>query len=111
MENKNYGVIRTTEEVIPITEISRIEFKDKRFVTIAETEKDTYAIMIENLKSSGRCVEQHLHLTKESMIAVMAAIIMHLEVKGVNVEELIYQCDSSEDRFNFESTIINNEEE
>ena len=36
---KSYGIIKVGEEEISITEVSRIEFKDKRFVSIAETEK------------------------------------------------------------------------
>ena len=44
---KTYGIIKVGDEEISITQASRIEFMDKRFVTIAETEKDSYVIIVE----------------------------------------------------------------
>ena len=106
---KNYGEITVGNEKISITEISRIEFKDKRFVTIAETEKESYVVMVENLESSGRNTKQHLHLTRVSFISLFSAIMMHLEMKGENVENLINECVSDENVFRFESTFNNTE--
>ena len=106
---KSYGIIKVGEEEISITEVSRIEFKDKRFVSIAETEKDSYVVMVENLASSGRNPKQHLHLTRESFISLFSAIMMHLEMKGENVENLIDECVSDENVFRFESTFNNTE--
>ena len=101
---KTYGIIKVGDEEISITQASRIEFKDKRFVTIAETEKDSYVIMVENLASSGRNPKQHLHLTRESFVSVFSAIMMHMEMKGVDIERLVNECISDENGFRFEST-------
>lgn len=101
---KTYGIIKVGDEEISITQASRIEFKDKRFVTIAETEKDSYVIMVENLASSGRNPKQHLHLTRESFVSVFSAIMMHMEMKGEDIERLINECISDENGFRFEST-------
>ena len=101
---KNYGEIIVGDEKISITEISRIEFKDKRFVTIAETEKDSYVIIVENLASSGRNPKQHMHLTRKSFISVFSAIMMHIDMKGEDIERLINECISDENVFRFEST-------
>ena len=106
---KSYGTIKVGNEEISITEVSRIEFKDKRFVTIAETEKDSYVVMVENLASSGRNPKQHLHLTRESFISLFSAIMMHLEMKGETVENLIDECVSDKNVFRFESTFNNTE--
>ena len=106
---KNYGEIVVGDERISITEVSRIEFKDKRFITIAETEKESYVVMIENLASSGRNPKQHLHLTRESFIHLFSAIIMHLEMKGESIEDLINECVSDENVFRFETSLNNTE--
>lgn len=106
---KSYGIIKVGDEEISITEVSRIEFQDKRFVSIAETEKETYVVMVENLGSSGRNPKQHLHLTKVSFISLFSAIMMHLKMKGENVENLIEECVSDENVFRFESTFNNTE--
>lgn len=101
---KNYGIIKVGDEEISITQVSRMEFKDKRFVTIAETEKDSYVVMVENLASSGRNPEQHLHLTRDSFVSLFSAIMMHMEMKGEDIERLINECISDENVFRFEST-------
>ena len=101
---KNYGTIKVGDEEISITQVSRVEFKDKRFVTIAETEKDSYVVMVENLASSGRNPKQHLHLTRESFISLFSAIMMHIEMKGEDIDKLINECISDENVFRFEST-------
>lgn len=106
---KSYGIIKVGDEEISITDVSRIEFKDKRFVSIAETEKESYVVMVENLASSGRNTKQHLHLTRVSFISLFSAIMMHLEMKGENVENLIDECVSDENVFRFESTFNNTE--
>ena len=106
---KSYGIIRVGDEKISITEVLRIEFKDKRFVSISETEKDSYVVMIENLASSGRNSEQHLHLTRESFISLFSAIMMYLQMKGESIEDLINECVSDEKVFRFESSLKNTE--
>ena len=106
---KSYGIRKVGEEEISITEDSRIEFKDKRFVSIAETEKGSYVVMVENLASSGRNPKQHLHLTRESFISLFSAIMMHMEMKGENIEDLINECVSDEKVFRFESSLKNTE--
>ena len=106
---KNYGEIVVDGERISITEVSRIEFNDKRFITIAETEKGSYVVMVKNLASSGRNPKQHIHLTRESFISLFSAIMMHLEMKGENVENLINECVSDEKVFRFESSLKNTE--
>ena len=106
---KSYGTIKVGDEEISITEVSRIEFKDKRFITIAETEKESYVVMIENLASSGRNPKQHLHLTRESFISLFSAIMIHMEMKGENIEDLINECVSDEKVFRFESSLKNTE--
>ena len=106
---KSYGIIKVGDEEISITEVSRIEFKDKRFVSIAETEKGSYVVMVENLASSGRNPKQHLHLTRESFISLFSAIMMHLEMKGESIEDLINECVSDEKVFRFESSLKNTE--
>ena len=106
---KNYGEIVVDGERISITEVSRIEFKDKRFITIGETEKESYVVMIENLASSGRNPKQHLHLTRESFISLFSAIMMHLETKREDIKSLINECVSNEKVFRFETSLNNTE--
>ena len=106
---KSYGTIKVGEEEISITEDSRIEFKDKRFVSIAETEKGSYVVMVENLASSGRNPKQHLHLTRESFISLFSAIMMHLEMKREDIKSLINECVSNEKVFKFETSLNNTE--
>ena len=106
---KTYGIIKVGDEEISITQASRIAFKDKRFVTIAETEKHSYVVMVENLASSGRNPKKHLHLTRESFISLFSAIMMHFEMKGESIEDLINECISDEKVFRFESSLKNTE--
>ena len=78
-------------------------------MSIAETEKDSYVVMVENLESSGRNTNQHLHLTRVSFISLFSAIMMHLEMKGESIEDLINECVSDEKVFRFESSLKNTE--
>lgn len=87
---------------VAITGFARAEFKDHRFVTVAETEEATYVIQIENLVSSGRCPTQNIHLTEESLTAVLSTVLSYMTAKGASFEDWLKQATKNAEHFDIE---------
>jgi hypothetical protein len=65
------------------------EYKDHRLITVCNFE-DAFGLIIENPQSTGRS-NQNMHLSKESLVALLSTAIMYLEMSGMDMQELIKQ--------------------
>lgn len=62
-------------------------FKGGRRVAVGKTDHDTYILQVKKLDENGNIVEHGMHLTKESLSALMHSILLFLEEEKENLEE------------------------
>lgn len=74
------------------------EYKDHRLITVFQFE-EAFGLSIENPESTGRS-SQNMHLSKESLVALLSTAIMYLEMAGMDIRELLNEATKS-DNINF----------
>lgn len=96
-EKKNIGTVKihdgyATREV-EITDWVRSTFKDHRLCSVIRTAENDFVLSVENPASSGRATQCNIHLTEDSMLAMMSAIFIYYQHHGIDItkcmEELV----------------------
>lgn len=86
--NEDYGVITLVNgEKIPIESFLQAEYKDHRLISVVKF-NGNYGITIENPPSTGRS-NQNLHITKESLIALISTTLIYFEMSGIDIKSEI----------------------
>lgn len=80
-----------------ITNLVRAAFKDHRLCTVARTEENTFILAVENPSSTGRLASAQMHLSEESMLALVNMIFVYYIHKGVDVEEVMASVSDERD--------------
>jgi len=75
------------ERKAPIKSVLQATYKDNRLVTVL-TFEEAYGITIENPSSTGRS-SQNMHLTEESLVALISTAMLHFCMQGKDIKELI----------------------
>ncbi len=97
MENKDssektedYGKIITGDgSQLSISDYVQANYKDNRVISVGTLEDGSYVLSVENPESSGRATKNQMWLSKESMIGLVGTIMLHMDAKGINMEELL----------------------
>lgn len=80
-----------------ITELVRATFKDHRLCTVARTEENTFVLAVENPSSTGRLASAQIHLSEESMLALVNMIFVYYIHKGLDFKEVIASVSDERD--------------
>ena len=72
---------------VPIKNFVRCEFTGRRLCTVAETTENTFVLAVENPASSGRASSSVMHLTEESLFALVSSVFVYFTHMGVDVDE------------------------
>lgn len=86
---------------IAITDFVRSTFKDHRLCTVIRTEENTYVLAIENPSSTGRATIANIHLSEESMLALVSCVMIYYEHKGIDITQKFQELINSE-KINYE---------
>ncbi len=86
---------------VAITDMVRSTFKDHRMCTVARTEENTFVVAIENPPSTGRLSLSQMHLTEDSMIALVSCISLFYEHNKIDLRQKVKDILMS-DTLNFE---------
>ena len=94
----DYGnVVRTIE----MTDMVRSVFSDHRMCTVARTEDNSFVLSVENPESTGRHPKSQMHLTEESMLAMVNAVFLYYMHHDIDINEKM-QAIVNSDTINFE---------
>lgn len=96
-EKKSIGTIKIHDGMksrqMEITDWVRSTFKDHRLCSVIRTEEGSFVLSVENPASSGRATQCNIHLTEDSMLAMMSAIFIYYQHHGIDItkrmEELV----------------------
>lgn len=92
MKNKlTVGYGTKEEREIEIINGVQAEFIDKRCITVAKLEDDSFFVSVENYKSSGRNVQDSMWLSKESFLAMLSTCAFYLEKEGCDIYKEILE--------------------
>lgn len=92
---------------VALTNMVRSHFKDNRLCTVAKTEECTFVLAIENPPSSGRCPINQMHLSEDSMLALIAAVFCYYDHQGIDINKKMEKLINSSE---IEIEYIDNEE-
>lgn len=88
---KDIGTITIRNEdgirEVKITRVVRAEYKDHRLCTVAKTELGTYVLGVENPVSTGRATVNMMHLTEESMLALLNTVFVFFNHFDTDIEK------------------------
>lgn len=87
-----------------ITDWVRGTYKDHRLCSVIRTEENTFVLSVENPTSSGRAVQSNIHLTEDSMLAMMSSILIYYEHHGIDITKRMAELVNS-DSMNYEFSI------
>ena len=111
-EKKSIGKVRMIDEYthqpikeVEITDMVRSVFKDHRMCTVARTEENTFVLAIENPSSTDRLPMSQMHLSEESMIALVNSIFLFYHHNNIDIEQKMKEIIDS-DSVNFEYNSI-----
>lgn len=94
----DYGnVIRKIE----MTDMVRSVFSDHRLCSVARTEENTFVLVVENPESTGRHPRCQMHLSEESMLAIVNAVFLYYMHHDIDINEKMKSIVDS-DTINFE---------
>ena len=79
----------------------RSVFKDHRMCTVARTKENTFVLAIENPSSTGRLPMSQMHLSEESMMALVNSIFLFYRHNNIDIEQKMKEIIDS-DSVNFE---------
>lgn len=89
-EGNDYGKIITGDGTqIAVADYVRANYKDNRLISVSTLEDGSYVLVIENPASSGRATSNQMWLSQESVIGLVGTIMLHMEAKGINMEQLM----------------------
>lgn len=96
-EKKSIGTIEIHDGMksrqVEITDWVRSTFNDHRLCSVIRTEEGSFVLSVENPASSGRATQCNIHLTEDSMLAMMSAIFIYYQHHGIDItkrmEELV----------------------
>lgn len=98
---------KQTIKEIEITDMVRSVFNDHRMCTIARTEDNTFVLAIENPASTGRLPMSQIHLSEDSMLALVNGIFLFYHHNNIDIEQkmkeivdsdsIIYEYDTTKE--------------
>lgn len=89
-EGNNYGKIITGDGTqIAVADYVQATYKDNRVISVSTLEDGSYILVIENPASSGRATSNQMWLSRESVIGLVGTIMLHMEAKGIDLEQLL----------------------
>lgn len=80
----DYG---NTLRQIEVTDMLRSVFKDHRMCSVAKTEEGSFMLMVENPPSTGRHPKTQMHLTEDSMLALIQTIFLYYMHHDISINE------------------------
>lgn len=92
-----HNIIREIE----ITDMVRSVYKDHRICSVARTEENTFVLAVENPESSGRHPKSQMHLSEDSMLGMVNAILLYYMHHGIDIDKKMQSIVNS-DTINFE---------
>ena len=88
-DKKSIGTVEIGDGVrtrqVEITDWVRSTFKDHRLCTVIRTEENSFVLSVENPISSGRSAKCNIHLTEDSMLAMISSIMIYYEHHGIDI--------------------------
>lgn len=107
-EKKSIGKVEVIDgdthqpiKTVEITEMVRSVFKDHRMCTVARTEENTFVLAVENPSSTGRLPKSQMHLSEESMIALINCVFLFYRHHNIDIEQKMKEVIDS-DTIHFE---------
>jgi hypothetical protein len=89
-EESGYGkVITGNGSTIAIADYVQANYKDNRLISVSTLEDGSYVLLVENPESSGRATSNQMWLSQESVIGLVGTIMLHMEAKGIDMEQLM----------------------
>lgn len=95
---------------IAITDLVRAVFKDHRLCTVARTEENSFILQMENPQSSGRLPVSKMHLSEDSLLAVVSGVFLFYMHHGIDINQKMKELADS-DTIEYEFNIEENKEE
>lgn len=86
---KDYGYVMTDSGKIKIESFVKAMYIDTRLISVALLEDKSYVLAIENPESSGRCTQQIMRLSEESLIGLISTVMMFFRCSNISIEELL----------------------
>ncbi|MSQ80039.1 MAG: hypothetical protein EXR21_10300 [Flavobacteriaceae bacterium] len=86
------GLHTTTQRELPIQDFVRCNFTDGRLCSVAmvaENGIQSYIMSVENYEISGQQMGQTIHLGRESLIAMLTTTMLYMEIKDMEMDELM----------------------
>ena len=108
-EKKGIGTISIGNDItgevereIALVEAVRSVYKDHRMCTVARSEENTFVLSIENPESSGRCTLAAMHLTEDSMLSLVVAVMAYYTHRGIDMNEKLATVFTDKDGIGYE---------
>ena len=96
MKQAKYGQLTagppSERKQLNIIDFVQANFNDNRTVTVSEVEDGSYCITVENAVSTGRNPQSSIWLSKESVVAMSATILVYFGVKGISMEDMLKEA-------------------
>lgn len=88
---KDIGTITIRNEdgirEVRLDKFVRAAFEDHRLCTVARTELGTFLLSVENPSSTGRATQAVMHLTEESMLALLNTVFVYFTRYDTDIEQ------------------------
>ena len=103
----NIGTVTITDDFgnvvrkVEMTDMVRSTFSGHRLCSVARTEDNTFVLVVENPESTGRYPKRQMHLTEESLLAIMSAVFLYYMHHNIDINEKMLSIVDS-DTINFE---------
>lgn len=101
------GHMTSEERKIEIKSFVQAQYKDNRMIMVSELEDESYILVVENFKSSGRNLEQKIWLSRESFVGLLNTAIIHLIMKGESLDDMVKEATEGKDIFYRRSDNLN----
>lgn len=72
---------------IEMTDMVRSVFIDHRLCSVARTEENSFVLVVENPSTTNRHPRQQIHLTEESMLALINAVFIYYMHHDIDIKE------------------------
>ena len=107
-EKKSIGTVEIGDgykiRQVEMTDWVRSAYKDHRLCTVIRTAENSFVLSVENPTSSGRAAQSNIHLTEDSMLAMISAIFIYYEHHGIDITKRMAELVNSES-MNYEFSI------
>ncbi len=101
------GIVMITDDYgnpirrVKMTDMVRSVFTDHRMCSVARTEENSFVLVVENPESTGRHPMSQMHLSEESMLAMINTVFLYYMHHGIDIQEKM-QAIVNSDTIDFE---------